>query len=422
MDVCCWPMRRVRRRPLVAFLTAEGASLVGNKMTMLALPWLVLTTTGSPARVGLVAFAQTGCYVLVKLAGAPAIDRLGRKRCAVAGGLASAAILAAAPLTSHLAGLPFPALVGIVAALGAVQSLTDSAKRLMVPDLVAASGAPLERVTSLYAGVERLSFLLGTPAAGLLIAGFGAVNVLLLDAVAALFAALLIAIAVPAARHEAAASGYLDSLRVGLRYVRSDRLLLAISGLLFFTNLIDQATMAVYVPTWIAQVVGNPAVLGTIAGTYGLGAVLGSLLFAWRGPRLPRYPTFALSLLLAGSPLLFGLALTTSLPLLLGICLWVGAMSASINPIITSAMFERVPPELHARVFGFTGSLAWAGVPLGGLLGGLALTTLGRTPGLLVSAFCYLAVTLLPLVFGRTWRQLDRKATVTEASPAAVAS
>ncbi|GIF45494.1 MFS transporter [Asanoa ferruginea] len=416
-------MVTVRRRPLVAFLTAEGASLVGNKMTMLALPWLVLTTTGSPARVGLVAFAQTGCYVLVKVAGSPAIDRLGRKRCAVAGGLASAAILAAAPLVSHLGGLPFPALVGVVAALGAVQSLTDSAKRLMVPDLVAASGAPLERVTSLYAGVERLSFLLGTPAAGLLIAGLGAVNVLLLDAAAALFAALLIAVAVPAtARSAAAADGYLDSLRVGLRYVRADRLLLAIAGLLFFTNLIDQATMAVYVPTWIDQVVGNPAVLGTIAGTYGLGAVLGSLLFAWRGPRLPRYPTFAVSLLLAGSPLLFGLALTTSLPLLLGICLWVGAMSASINPIITSAMFERVPPDLHARVFGFTGSLAWAGVPLGGLLGGLALTTLGRTPGLLVSAFCYLAVTLLPLVFRRTWRQLDRGATVAEVSPAAVAS
>ena len=408
------------RRPLVTFLTAEGASLVGNKMTMLALPWLVLTTTGSPARVGLVAFAQTGCYVLVRLAGAPLIDRFGPKRCAVAGGLASAAILAAAPLASHLGSLPFAALVGIVAVLGAVQSLTDAAKRLMVPDLVAASGTPLERVTSLYAGVERLSFLLGTPAAGVLIAILGAVDVLLLDAAAAVVAALLIAAAVPAApRPDGTDAGYVDSLRIGLRYVRADRLLLAISGLLFFTNLIDQATMAVYVPVWIEQVVGNPAVLGTIAGTYGLGAVLGSLLFAWRGPRLPRYPTFAVSLLLAGSPVLFGLALTRSLPVLLGICLWVGAMSASINPIISSAMFERVPADLQARVFGFTGSLAWAGIPLGGLLGGLAVGALGRTPGLLVSAFFYLAVTLMPLVFGRTWRQLDRPAPVTEA-PAAV--
>ncbi|MEV4622605.1 MFS transporter [Asanoa sp. NPDC049573] len=398
------------RRPLVAFLTAEGASLAGNKMTMLALPWLVWTTNGSPTRVGLVAFAQTGCYVLVRLAGAPVINRFGRKRCAVAGGLASAAILAAAPLTSHLGGLPFPALVAIVALLGAVQSLTDAAKRLMVPDLVAASGAPLERVTSLYAGVERLSFLLGTPAAGVLIAVLGPVDVLLVDAGAALFAAMLIAALVPAVtRPEPSAGGYLGSMRVGLGYVRTDRLLLAIAALLFFTNLIDQATMAVYVPIWIDQVVGDPLVLGTIAGTYGLGAVLGSLLFAWLGPRLPRYPTFAVSLLLAGSPLLFGLALTTSLPLLLGICVWVGAMSASINPIITSAMFERVPADLHARVFGFTGSLAWAGVPLGGLLGGLAMGVLGRTPGLLFSAFVYLAVTLLPLVFVRPWHQLERQ-------------
>ncbi|GIF77522.1 MFS transporter [Asanoa siamensis] len=408
---------RVRRGPLVAFLAAEGVSLAGNKMTMLALPWLVLTTTGSPTKVGLVAFAQTGCYVLVKIAGAPWIDRLGRKRCAVWGGFASAAVLVVAPATSHLAGLPFPALLAIVAALGAVQSLTDAAKRLMVPDLVAASGAPLERVTSLYAGVERLSFLLGTPAAGLLIAWLGAVDVLLLDAVAAAFAAVLIAAAVPAGPRQQPEGGYLDSLRVGLRYVRTDRLLLAISAVLLFTNLIDQATMAVYVPTWIAQVVGDPAVLGTIAGAYGLGAVLGSLLFAWLGPRLPRYRTFAVSLLLTGSPLLFGLALTTSLPLLLGICVWCGAMSASINPIISSAMFERVPAELHARVFGFTGSLAWAGIPLGGLLGGLAVDALGRTPGLLLSASVYLVVTLLPLLFRRTWRRLDRDAPTADDAP-----
>ncbi|GIF66179.1 putative drug antiporter protein precursor [Asanoa ishikariensis] len=412
-------MGQVRRRPLVAFLVAEGASLAGNKMTMLALPWLVLDTSGSLTRVGLVAFAQTGCYVLVKIAGAPWIDRLGRKRCAVAGGLASAVVLAAAPVLSHSAGLPFAALLVIVAALGAVQSITDAAKRLMVPDLVAASGAPLERVTSLYAGVERLSFLLGTPAAGLLITFLGAVNVLLLDAVAALLAALLIAVAVPAAPRPESTDGYLESLRVGLRYVRTDRLLLSISALLLFANLIDQATMAVYVPAWIKQVFDNPSLLGTIAGAYGLGAVLGSMAFAWLGPRLPRYATFAVSLLLAGSPLLFGMALTTSLPLLLGICVWAGAMSASINPIISSAMFERVPPDLHARVFGFTGSLAWAGIPLGGLLGGLVLDTLGRTPGLLLSASLYLGVTLLPLVFRRTWRELDRDELPAAVEPAA---
>ncbi|MDG4820714.1 MFS transporter [Asanoa sp. WMMD1127] len=406
-------MGQVRRRPLVAFLSAEAASLAGNKMTMLALPWLVLTTTGSPTKVGLVAFAQTGCYVLVKIAGAPWIDRLGRRRCAVGGGIASAAVLVAAPVLSHSAGLPFAALLAIVGALGAVQSLTDAAKRLMVPDLVDASGAPLERVTSLHAAVERLSFLLGTPAAGLLIAAFGAVDVLLLDAAAALFAALLIWLGVPAgARPADSGHGYLESLRVGLRYVRTDRLLLAISALLLFTNLIDQATMAVYVPTWIKQVVGDPRVLGTIAGAYGLGAVGGSALFAWLGPRLPRHRTFAVCLLLAGSPLLFGLALTTSLPIVLGICVWVGAMSASINPIITSALFERVPADLQARVFGFTGSLAWAGIPLGGLLGGLAVDTLGRTPGLVLSASIYLVVTLSPLLFRRTWRGLDRPSPV----------
>jgi hypothetical protein len=60
--------------------------------------------------------------------------------------------------------------------------------------------------------------------------------------------------------------------------------------------------------------------------------------------------TFAIALLLAGSPPLFTLALTDQLTVLLVACFGVGVVSAAINPIITSTMFERVPEPMHARV------------------------------------------------------------------------
>src|ERR1700716_869792 len=41
----------LRHRPLRALLAAEVISTTGSQMTWLALPWFVLTTTHSPARI-----------------------------------------------------------------------------------------------------------------------------------------------------------------------------------------------------------------------------------------------------------------------------------------------------------------------------------------------------------------------------------
>jgi MFS family permease len=51
------PPRR-GRRPLVALLLADLVSTLGSEMAAVALPWLVLTTTGSPARTGIVVGAE----------------------------------------------------------------------------------------------------------------------------------------------------------------------------------------------------------------------------------------------------------------------------------------------------------------------------------------------------------------------------
>jgi hypothetical protein len=44
----------LRNRSLLALLAAELVSRAGSQMTFLALPWFVLVTTGSPAKMGIV--------------------------------------------------------------------------------------------------------------------------------------------------------------------------------------------------------------------------------------------------------------------------------------------------------------------------------------------------------------------------------
>ena len=394
-------------------------SFVGNKTTMVALPWLVLTTTDSATKLGLVAFAQTGCYVLVRGFGGPVIDRLGRRRCAIGASMISAVLIGVVPVLWAVGALPWWALLAVVGPLGAVQSLSDSAKRLMVPDLVTADGPSLERVTSLYSTVERLSFVLAMPAAGLMISVIGAVNVFAVEAVACLVSGLLIWLFVKlreAVGPEPETLPYLQSIREGLRYIRGDRLLLAICMLLWCTNLFDQALFAVFIPSWIKDTVGDPRVLGTIAGAFGLGSAIGAFGYAWLAPRLSRYVVFSVGTLLAGSASFFVLALTDNLLVVLAVYFFSGIASGPINPILSSTMFERVPQPMQARVFGFTGSLAWAGIPMGGLYGGILADSLGLRAALLITATIYLAITLIPLVIRSPWQGLQRPEPAYEAA------
>ena len=47
-----------RNRSLVGLITAELVSLTGSSMTFVALPWFVLATTGSTAKMGWVLAAE----------------------------------------------------------------------------------------------------------------------------------------------------------------------------------------------------------------------------------------------------------------------------------------------------------------------------------------------------------------------------
>ncbi|MDX6544906.1 MAG: hypothetical protein QOG02_680, partial [Gaiellales bacterium] len=70
----------LRSRPLRALLAAEVISTTGSQMTWLALPWFVLTTTGSASRMSFVVAAEVGAYVLFGVPAGAVVARLGARR------------------------------------------------------------------------------------------------------------------------------------------------------------------------------------------------------------------------------------------------------------------------------------------------------------------------------------------------------
>nr|MBA2625218.1 MFS transporter [Acidimicrobiia bacterium] len=269
-------MRRGPGRPLVGLLTAEGISIAGSRMSLVALPWFVLATTGSPLRTGVVAFAEMLPYVVSAVLAAPLVDRVGARRASVTCDAASAAAVLAIPALSAVGALSFPVLLVLVAIVGAVRGPGDNAKLVLLPAVTVPAGVPLERATGLHDTVNRAGALIGAPLAGVLIGVLGARSILAVDAATFAVAAGLVAFTTP--RVEPAPSTDVERYRArfaaGLSFLRHEPLLLRLAGLVLVTNLLDQAWGSVLLPVWSRDAGYGAAGIGLTAGALGVGATV----------------------------------------------------------------------------------------------------------------------------------------------------
>jgi MFS family permease len=415
-----------RRTPLWGWLTAELVSLCGTRLSMIAVPWLVLTTTGSASLTGLAGFAEMTPYVLAKAFGGPMIDRFGGRRVAVVCDTASLAAVAAVPVLHALGSLHFPVLLVLVALLGLFRGPGDAAKHALVPEIVDAAGVATERVTGLAGASERLAATAGAALAGLLVAAVGPATALLVDAASFGVAAVLVGLTAPRRARSAtddpdAALPYLARLRTGWDFLRRDRVLVGITVMLAITNLLDMAYTGVLVPVWAKDGGHGAATIGLLFGVFSAASAMGALLAALVGHRLPRYLTYLVAFLITGAPRFVVLALDAPVWAVLATAVAAGFASGFLNPILGAVIFERVPRAMMGRVTALTTSLCWAGIPLGGVVGGLLVTAAGLAPALLACGAAYFLATMLPAVRPE-WREIDKRGGPSASRPEPVAT
>ncbi len=388
------------RRELVTLVTADLISNLGSRISVIAIPWLVLTTTGSPAKMGIVAAAEFLPYMLSSSLATPWADRFGVRRTSIVVDAASAVAMAVVAMTPWLG---FWALVALVAVAGGMRGIGDRVKHVMFRPAAQRAGVKLIRLTSAYDGLARGVTLFGAVVGGLLIGWVGVTWAIWIDAASFAVCALLVGMLVrpPAADTPAAPrEPYFQALRTGFAYLRTDRVLLAMLLVVSALNMMAAANTAVWVPLWIRDVLGDPAGFGLVLGVFGAGALLGNLVFTAIGPRLPRTLVFAVGAAMSGAPRLLTMALTDHLVVVLVVTFLSGIGIAAVNPLLGAALYERVPDALQTRVLGIAGSLAFVGLPVGGLVGGWSVAALGLERALLVMAVVCAVLTVGPLLAG----------------------
>ncbi|MGI8578593.1 MAG: MFS transporter [Nocardioidaceae bacterium] len=267
-------------RGLGGVLSANAAAWSATRLLSIALPWFVLSTTGSATQTGLVVFCQMGPYVVSQVLSGPLIDRIGPKRISVACDVTAMVAMGAAPLLYLSGALQLWVLMALMAVVGAADGPSNAAKGVFVPSATRAARMSLERGTGLTGAVERTATTAGPAIAGVVIAAFGSVYALWAAAALFGFGALIVATTLTnpiPEEHLEPTEGYVRQFREGANFLRNEGLLRAIVGMVAVTNLLDQAFIAVLLPVWAKASGHGPEAVGLVVSVFAAASIIASL-------------------------------------------------------------------------------------------------------------------------------------------------
>ncbi|HKB50295.1 MAG TPA: MFS transporter [Solirubrobacterales bacterium] len=299
-------------------------------------------------------------------------------------------------------------LVAVVAVAALDGALALTAKTLTR----AVAAAMLEPEGELRAGnaVLNIAFTggaaVGPALAGAAVAAFGVQSALLLDAASFYLIGWILLTAKPLPQAEPEPGQLREQVRAGLRYIRRNptlrRLLAAQAGALVFFSVVIPIEVIYAKETLGAGDTGY----GLLLGSWGVGMVLGSVVFATlRRASLPVLLFFSTVAIGAGY---LGMAGAQVLAIACAASVLGGAGNGIQWVAVVSAVQELTAPTMQARVIGTLESVASAAPGLGYILGGLIATQWSPRAAFLVAGAGVMAIVAISvLALGRNW-PLDR--------------
>lgn len=349
---------------------------------MITIPWLILERTDSPAFAGLVAAISALPGILVSPIGGWMVDHIGRRAVSIGADLLSSLSVAAFPIVAATFGLSNPSIL-LIAVLGATFDPAGyTARKTLLTDVAKASDADLDHLNGMHDGIMGVAWILGPAVGAGLIASVGAVNSFWVSASLFIVAALAVSFlrvgdAAKKSRDIAKSSGEEtnSSIRIGVKTLWDDKVLRTLSVALLIIAAVYLPTEAVVLPTYFEDV-DNPRGLGFVISALAAGSAVGSFGYGWISARMKRKTLIRLILL--GSALsIIPMAFLPPLSVLMLSGFLLGLSWGPYNPLISTLVQQRVPAQLHGRVFGVQTAVFYAAPPLGMVLAGLSVESYG---------------------------------------------
>jgi predicted MFS family arabinose efflux permease len=377
-----------RNRDFVLLQAGQALSTVGSSMTQIAYPLLVLATTHSPAKAGVVGFANILPYALFGLLAGVAADRWNRKHLMILmdavralGALSIVVALALGELTfaqicivAFVEGSAF--VFFNIAEVGALRSVVPPKQ---LPDAAAAEQARFATVT-----------LVGPPLGGAL---FGIARSLpfVADAASYLFSVgSLLWMRTPFQQvRERDTTPLRAQIREGISWLWEQKYLRTSALIFAGDNFVFQGIFLTFV------VVGrrdglSSGTIGVLIAAFGCGSLLGSLVAPRAAKALSMRTIMLLNQWLNSAFALF--LLFPNAYVLVPLVLPAAFATPSLNAVVIGYRTAVTPDHLVGRVSSVARNIALLAQPLGPLVAGFLLGAFGPRPTVLVLAAVSLAL------------------------------
>jgi MFS family permease len=320
-------------------------------------------------------------------------DRGDRKRMMFGADLGRALFTALIPLSDLVHGPTMLVIVLVSAPLAILRGFLRAGYLASMPNLVGRS--QLARGNGILETAFSASFIVGPAIAGLLVTAIGAGPTLAVDAASFALSSLgLILI-----RRELKAppnrppSRIVDDIREGVVYVARHPVLRTVV-LLFATASAATVPIGAAMTFRIVRDLGeSPAAFGLTLTGLGGGTLIGSLFASRLGHGTNVARVLVLSVLLMGGPLIAAGAIA-SLPVIVSLTALSGAGGAALVVVYISVRAANSPDELVGRIASTARVMALGLMPIGSLIGGILIDTVGgsATLAILGASTCALAL------------------------------
>jgi MFS family permease len=431
------PSRRRRGRALLGSIAVDTSALsssrdfrllvlgnfvtgLGTQATLVALPYQLFVQTRSPLLTGLLGAVELIPLTTMSLYGGALADRMDRRRLLLVDQLALviiSAALSAGAFLGHPPLLAIYALAGLLAGFGAIQNVARSA---IVPNVV--EPERLRGALALNFGLYQLTMVLGPTLGGVLIALAGLGTAYLVDAVSCLGMVAAVIAMGPQPPHALQHSQprILDSIRDGLRFVRSERALMGSFG-------IDLAAMTFGMPRTLFPVLSLTVYHTGAAGTGALfaavsaGATVAALTTGWLG-RTRRLGRVVMWAVLCWGAAIALVGLVDSLWAAMALLAVAGAAD-SVSAVCRSTINQTVTPDpVRGRMSSVFSLVVTSGPRLGDIeSGAVASLTTPRFSVLSGGVGCVISAVLLVRAFPALLRYDTDRLTSTGAPEPVVA-
>lgn len=362
------------RRNTLLYFGSFSLSLIGNGITSVLFPLLVLATTGDILAAGILASATTAVAAVAGVFAGVLVDRVNRRTVAIMSDLLSAASVAALPIVDVIWGLNLAWFIalGVIGAFGDMPGMT--ARQVMLPrlgQLERRPGSALDRVVGVRESLSAVLMLVGPGVGGLLVLLFGiSSTALLITASTSLAAALLSCALSPTvgafgsegaaanARNSGAVRAIFADLAVGWRFLVHNRLVLGATVVTAAFVAVLSGLQATILPAYFNQE-GLPQLSGVAVAGIALGSLFGAAIYTATIGRASRRVWFLLGTL--GSAVGFAILGTLGGPwLVAGAAVLIGFTNAPLSAVLGVATIEATPDRLRGRVLGAQNALILA--------------------------------------------------------------